>query len=207
MRGGKEDAGFIFITALLFFYASITHVSAFVLPKYDFSYVSDVDVTAFADYMADSNNDGLNDSLRISIELNSSKGGYFIAFSIEDGSNLLINEMTQNPGSSFANVSFESYLLHSTKFNYSVKIYEGSSLKFRKDSIETKEYNEYERGIFLEDVVDYIDGNSIAVNFSVNSTIDIQSDIFVLMKYAGGEIFSYGGVNIKKGKNAIKVKF
>jgi len=73
MRGGKEDAGFIFMTALLFFYVSITNVSAFVLPKYDFSYVSDVNVTAFADYMVDSNNDGLNDSLRISIELNSSK--------------------------------------------------------------------------------------------------------------------------------------
>ena len=207
MRVKKEDAWFILIAIPLFFYASTSDASAFVLPKYDFSYVSDVNVTAFADYMVDSNNDGLNDSLRISVELNSSKDGYFIAFSIEDGSNLLTKGMAKNLGSSFANISFDSYLLHSTKFNYSVKIYEGNILKFRKDSIETKEYDNYERGIFLEDVFDYKDGNSIAVNFIVNSTIDIQSDVFVIMKYSGGEIFSYGDADIKKGDNIIKVKF
>jgi len=157
------------------------------LSRYSFSTSTlQMNVTGFNDFMADSDNNGINDTLILEIATSNSNGNFIFAANLNDRYGILTNETnrTLSAGTNKVNLTFSTVLFSQNQFNYSIKAYNSShSLKYRKDSILTKEYQNYEKGFSILDIKDSKIGNSLRINITLNSTINGTFSTAIFLSY------------------------
>ncbi len=161
-----------------------------ILSKYSFSTVTpQINVTGYKDYMADKNNNGINDTLIFELETNNTGGLFIFVISLSDKGSILLNETnkTLNKGMNKLNLSINSAFLSQSefnKFNYSIKIYNSSySLKYSKDRILTQQYSNYEQGFSILNIKDLKANKSLRLNITVNSSIDGTFEAVLFLSY------------------------
>ena len=117
------------------------------ISRYSFSTVTaQMNVTNHTDFMIDKNNNGINDTLVFELETENIAGNYIFAVNLLDKNGIITNEtsLTLPSGTNKINLTFSSALFRQNQFNYSLKIYNSSySLKYRKDSLLTQNYQNY----------------------------------------------------------------
>lgn len=211
------------------------------IAKYIFSAsTSDMDVTSYNDYMADRNGNGINDTLVLELATSSTNGNFIFVANLLDKNGILTNETnkTLSAGANKLNITFDSFLLSQSQFNYSIKIYNSNySLKYRKDDILTKIYQNYEEGFRILEIKDSRIGKTLRINITLNSSASGPFESALYMNYnnsiisaknnfsATGStnylVFDFGNETIKRthysgsfnvssikiGKKAIKTDF
>ena len=127
------------------------------ISKYSFSIITpQINVTNYADFMIDEDNNGINDTLVLELTTNNVEGSFIFAVNLFDNS-ILTSETnkTLNSGITKLNITFDSIFFTQNQFNYSIKIYNSSySLKYRKDNIPTQNYYTYEEGFKISNIGD-----------------------------------------------------
>lgn len=188
------------------------------IARYSFSAATpQMNVTGYADFMVDKNNNGINDTLVIELATNNLNGNFIFIIDLFDKNGILANETnkTLNAGVNKLNITFSSILLNQNQFNYSIKIYNSSyNLKYRKDNIPTQSYLNFEDGFKLFSLKDSKVGNALIINATLNSSINGIFEAILFLAYnnsvisvkenksisdsAQDLIFNFGGETIKR---------
>jgi len=169
-----------------------------------------INVTNKNDFMADKNNNSVNDTLIIELTTNGNAGNYFFVLDLHDNGNIIINETNKTlRNSDKINITFSTEFLASNKFNYSIKIYGNDfSLKYRKDNIETNTYNNYEKGVSIINMTDSsINNLSILINLTLNITSNATYEIISYLKFNETAIFSKTNKSMNEGINYAEIYF
>lgn len=155
--------------------------------RYAFSaQTQQMNVTNYADFMVDKNNNGANDTLIFELTINNTGGTFIFVLNLFDKNGILINETnkTLNTGINKLNISFGSALLSQPQFNYSIKIYNSSyNLKYRKDNILTQNYPSYEEGFRVLDIKDSMASKTLKINITINSPINGLFETALFLAY------------------------
>ena len=177
--------------------------------RYLFSFSSDeISILNYTDYMADMDSNGINDTLVIELTANAN-GNFIFVVNVLDKNGILFNETNATfSGTKKLNATFSSFLLSQGRFNYSIKAYNSTnSLKYRKDNILTNAYANYEEGFSLLGVIDYKTGNRLAVNATVNSSLNGTFQPILFMRYNSSAIYSKQSLQIINGENNLAFEF
>ncbi len=163
------------------------------IARYSFSATSpQMNVTEFNDFMIDKNNNGVNDTLIIELMTKNSNGNFIFVVNLVDKNGILTNETNAalNSGMNKLNITLSSIFLTQNQFNYSIKIYNSSfSLKYRKDSILTQNYSNYEKGFEILSIKDSKADKTLKVNITINSSINDASETTLFLSYNNSIIF------------------
>ena len=180
------------------------------ISRYSFSAsTSQMNITAYSDYMIDRNNNGINDTLIIELTTSSTNGNFIFAAALFDKVGILTSELNKTLGSGInkLNLTFDSGLLSQQQFNYSIKSYNSSySLKYRKDGIPTQTYKLYEEGIKILSIKDFTDGK-LNVNLTLNSTVNGTFNVTILLSYNNSVIFARENFSITSSVQALALGF
>ena len=151
-----------------------------------------MNVTGYADYMIDKDGNGINDTLVLELSTNNAAGNFIFVANLLDKNGILTNETnrTLNSGINKLNITFNSILLAQNQFNYSIKIYNSSySLKYRKDNMPTQNYQNYEEGFKVPGIKDSKEGSSLAINVTINSSINGTFETSLFLSYNSSTIY------------------
>ena len=207
------------ILYLILLLLSITLVSAAnitiqgLIDSYDYSYSDGtLNATNQSDYMADRNNNGINDTLIINITTNAATtGAYKFIVEIMDKNEIIINETNKSITASdaSANVNFPSSLLSTTNFNYSIRINDNNdNLIFRKTNVESKIYLNYETGLNITRITDEsVNNNFIRINLTINSPQAITTNITVALAYNSSIISKTEEKALSNGMQVVSINF
>ena len=170
-----------------------------------------INVTNQKDFMIGKNSNGIDDTLIIELTTNGNAGNYFFIIDLYDNNNIITNETSKTLSNSLnkINVSFNAELLSGNKFNYSIKIYDDNfNLKYRKDSIETNVYLNYEKGIYIINISDKPIGDlSMLINLTLNITTNAAYEIFSYLKFNETIIFSKLNKTLSRGIQNAEIYF
>src|SRR3989338_5266982 len=173
------------------------------ISRYVFSApATQVNVISYTDYMADKDNNGINDTLVLELATSNAAGNFIFVANLFDKSGVLTNETskTLDAGTNKINVTFSSIFLTQHQFNYSIKIYNSSYiLKHRKDGILTQNYSTYEEGFEILDIKNSKADNSLTINITIN----LDNETIKRTHYSGNFNIS----SIKIGKKTIKTNY
>jgi hypothetical protein len=154
--------------------------------NYDF-YNGTINVTSENDHMIDKNSNNKNDTLIVNITTDAATGTYRFIVEIIDENGILTNntEKTLAASDSSANINFPSELLSQTKFNYSIRINDNdNNLVFRKSSIDSQNYKNYETGTNITKITDEnINADFIRINLTIDSSKAENANITVTLAY------------------------
>ena len=157
------------------------------ISRYNFSTSTpQINVTGYSDFMIDEDDDGVDDTLVFELTTNNAHGNFVFVISLFDKDGILTNEKnaTLNAGINKLNVTFDSIFLTQNQFNYSIKIYNSShSLKYRKDSIQTQTYENYEDGFRILEIKDLKDGKALKISITLNSSINGTFAVTLFLAY------------------------
>ena len=160
--------------------------------------------------MADSNGNGINDTLVIELETINPAGTFVFVINLLDKNGILTNETnkTLNAGVNKVNITFSSLLLSQEQFNYSIKVYNSSRRqKFRKDNIPTQIYSNYEEGFRVLDVKDSKIDQKLRLNITVNSPKNETHITTIFLNYINQSIFSKSSKTFRSGTNYLIFDF
>lgn len=178
------------------------------ISRYKFSTsTAQMNVTLFSDYMVDKNNNEINDTLVIELGTSNANGNFIFSVNLFDKNGVLTSEVnkTLSSGANKINFTFDSGLLSQQQFNYSIKVYNSSySLKYRKDSIPTKNYLRYEEGIKISDVKDFAD-EKLKVNLTLNSTVNGTFNVTIFLSYNNSLIFARENFSIASSLQTLEI--
>ncbi len=178
------------------------------ISRYKFDTSDKIKVISFNDFMLDKDNDNINDTLFLELTLNNSNGNYTFVANLIDNEIIITNETSKNLNSNKINLTFDTSLLSSNKFNYSIKIYNSSyNLKFRIDNIETKIYKNYYQGFQILSISDKKIYNSLSFNLSLNSIINTEAELSIFLLYNNSIIFSKQNRTLINGTQTISINF
>ena len=174
---------------------------------YNFDTASGVNVTFFNDFMIDSDRNSLNDTLVVEIGMNSSSPDYIAVLELNN-QGIPITNISNISGNKIFNLSISTWFLSQERFNYSIMIYDsGYNLKFKKQSIETNRYSEYETAFRILNITDKKSGNSLALNITINATKDGIYNISAFLEYPSSIITSQETVNLSGGIQSVVIFF
>lgn len=164
--------------------------------RYSFSAATEqMNVTSHNDFMIDKNGNGINDTLVFELATNNTAGTFVFAVNLFDKNGILTNETnrTLNSGINKINLTFSSILLSQSQFNYSIKIYNASRRqKYRKDSILTQNYSNYEEGFRVLGINDSRISKTLSINLTINSPENKAHVTTLFLRYGNSTIFSKG---------------
>lgn len=183
------------------------------IDSYNFGYNDGtLNINLFNDYMIDSNSNGQNDTLIINLTVNSTYTAFFEAyFDLVEESGTLSNKINQSisSGISNVNISFDTRLLNKNKYNYSVRIYNTTSiLVFSKYNIETNTYSGFENGTNMNRITDEsINSNFIRVNLTLNATQNQDANITIYLSFNQTSISATKQTTLVSGLQTVSVDF
>ena len=181
------------------------------IARYSFSTASmQMNVTSFADYMVDKNNNGINDTLVFELTTSNAAGNFIFVINLFDKNDILVNEAnkTLNAGINKINITFDSFLLSQNQFNYSIKIYNlNYSLRHRKDNILTQVYQNYGEGFEILSVKDSKVDQTLKINITLNSSINGTFETILYLRYNNSLILSKGNKSIDNSINDLIFNF
>ena len=157
------------------------------ISRYSFSTSSqEINVTNQIDFMVDKNNNGINDTLVFELTAKNSAGTFIFVANLFDKNGVITDEanFTLSAGTNKLNITLDANLLNQNQFNYSIKVYNSSySLKYRKDSILTQNYQNYESGFEILNIQDSRIDNALIINATINSTINSSFETILFLSY------------------------
>ena len=170
------------------------------LSRYSFSTItSQMNVTNIYDFMADKNNNGINDTLVFELTTSNTAGNFVFVISLFDKNGVLANETnkTISSGANKLNITFDSILLSQSQFNYSIKIYNSTyGLKYRKDKMLTQTYQNYEEGFRILDIKDLNADKTLRINATINSSINGTFETILFLSYNNSIISAKKNISI-----------
>lgn len=203
------------VVALLILFLLVPSVASIsikeLISKYLFSSSTpQMNVTGYADFMVDSNDNGINDTLVFELTTSNAAGNFIFVINLFDKNSVLANEtsITLLSGINKLNITFGSALLSQGQFNYSIKVYNSThSLKYRKDNITIQYYQSYEQGFSLLGVKDSRDGKTLRINVTVNSSISGIHEAALFLSYNNSIIFLKENKSIEASVNHLLFDF
>ncbi len=181
---------------ILIFLIPLAHTISIkdLVKKYSFeATTTDFNLTNYADYMIDTDNNGINDTLVFELAADSVGGNFIFVIDLFDGSGVLTGEAKKEmvSGTGRLNITFSSFLLSQSQFNYSIKAYNSTySLKYRKDNILTQNYPNYEEGFKVLEVKDSREGKALRINITLDSSVEGAFETALFLSYNNTAIFS-----------------
>ena len=187
----KGVAALIFLLAVPLAYSiSISDL----ISRFSFSSTTvQMNVTNYTDFMVDRNGNGVNDILVFELTTNNIDGTFIFVINLFDKDGTLTNETnkTLSSGINKLNITFSSILLTQSQFNYSIKVYNSSRrLKYRKDSILTQNYPNYEEGFRILSLNDSRINRTLQLNATINSPENKSHVTTLFLAYNNLTIFS-----------------
>ena len=178
--------------------------------NYNF-YNGTINVISQSDYMIDKNSNGKDDTLTISIATDASPGTYKFIVEIVDKNGILINNTQKTISASdfSATINFPSELLSKSKFNYSIRINDNdNNLVFRKSSIESQAYSNYETGANITKITgENANNDFIRINLTVYSPAAKNESITVTLAYNSSKISKTEEKALNSGIQTISIDF
>lgn len=188
-----EKYGAVFLILLLSIPLASSISIRDLIARYSFSAAAiQMNVTNSADFMVDRNNNGVNDTLVFELTANNAAGPFIFAVDLYDRSGVLSNSVsrTLSAGTSKLNITFDSFLLEQAQFNYSIKVYSSNySLRYRKDNIQTKKYQNYEEGFRILGIKDSRIGKMLAINVTLNSSVNGTFETMLFLSYNNSIVY------------------
>lgn len=207
-----KKRGLLFILFFLLLAPSVFSITLWDLINFfNFNFFTTaINVTSQNDFMIDKDGNNINDTLYIELTTDGSSGTYLVVVDLYD-ENVIKNETkkTLSPGTNKFNITFSTEFFTKSKFNYTIKIYEENySLKYSRENIETKFYNNYETAINIINISDSsINNNYIQLNLTINFTKNNTYEVTAYLKYNDSIIFSKINKTINSGLNNILINF
>ena len=181
------------------------------LARYNFFAVTaQMNVTSYADFMIDGNNNGINDTLVFELATNNAAGSFIFVISLFDKNGIITNRttLTLSSGGNKLNITLSSTLLTQNQFNYSIKIYNLThSLKYRKDNIPTQNYSRYEEGFRVLNIQDSKSDKTLKINVTINSPINGTHVTTLFLSYNSSTIISKDDKTIANSINHLLFNF
>ncbi len=181
------------------------------ISKYVFSTsTSQMNVTNYADFMFDKDNNGQNDTLAFELSTINARGNFLFVVNLVDKNGVLTNEtnVTLSSGVNKINLTFDSILLSQNQFNYSIKIYNSSrNLKYRRDNIPTQPYSNYKEGLGLLGIRDLKIGEKLQINATINSSVNGTFESALFLKYNNSIISAKNNFSIINSVNYLAFDF
>lgn len=157
------------------------------ISRYSFSASApEMNITSQNDFMVDSNDNGLDDTLVFELTTSNIAGNYIFVINLLDKNGIITNETTATlpTGTNKINLTFSSILLNQNEFNYSIKVYNSNySLKYRKDNLLTQNYLTYETGFEILNINDFKNDKTLTINITLNSTVDGIFETALFLSY------------------------
>ncbi|HIH38481.1 DNRLRE domain-containing protein [Candidatus Woesearchaeota archaeon] len=171
------------------------------IASYNFDFSSGVlDVTSTSQFLTDSDNNGVNDTLTFNITTAAGPSQeYTFLISLFEGTDLVQNYSVMNVSTIYpsAQVSFPTIQLVRAKYNYSLMVYDGNSLVYMDYASETIPFGDVERGNSIDFLSDAPLGDTgiqlnVTFNVSVNQTENITA--FLSLGNYSTEVISSGNL-------------
>jgi len=175
--------------------------------SYDYSYYDGtINVTEFADSMADINIDGINDTLQFTITTDAlTQGDYTTIVSLTDNG-LIANSINKSitSGSPSAIVNMTTAQLTQTQWNYTVELLKSDgSLVYRSSLKTTSAYGVYDKGTTLTSVSDSLQGQ-LMLTITLNNSINFTANVTPIFEYNNKTISETKELNLKTGPQTIQ---
>ena len=187
----KKQIHYLFVLLILISTASAITLDE-LINSYDHNYNAGIiNITSFTDQMIDSDSNGINDTLVITLTLNTSSGNYYFVTGLDD-IKIVTKEINKTLTSNLVNITFNTSLLSQSRFNYSIKVYDqDTDLIYEKHRTETNTYPIYEEGISITSISDQNVGNDlIRFTINLNVTENQTANITLYLNYSNATISS-----------------
>ncbi|HLD42353.1 MAG TPA: CARDB domain-containing protein [Candidatus Nanoarchaeia archaeon] len=208
---------FKWIPTLFLVIISLTSVSALTIDELidqtNFDYFrGDINATSFSDSMFDSNSNGQNDILNITLNFNMTvSNNYNVFVDLGESYGVITNNDSKSLGlgTGSMSITFDSKLFNQDQHNYTVRIYDNNSLLvYRKDNVETSSYSNYERGVNITAITDEnINNDFIRINLTLNVTESQTTNVTVFLQYNHSYISASEQETLTAGFQTVSIDF
>lgn len=167
-------------------------------------------VSNYTDAMSDTDSNGVNDTLSLSITFNSTPGNYSIFTDLHVNGSMLTasaNRTAGNPNTLVLNYSTSA--LQGQRFNYTIRAYDANlSLKYREKGILTNSYNNYQLAYTIVNLTDINQGNTtLLIIATLNVTNTFQADATAYLKHNSTTLTARSAPNLSAGLQLLSFAF
>lgn len=169
-----------------------------------------INITNFSDILIDSDSNGVNDTLKLTLTTSGTAGQYLFIGSLEDQYGIVSSTVNETVSASDnVEINFSTSLFSQDQYNYSVRIFNGNNhLVYRKDKTETSLLENYEQGISINSFSDQNIGNDlIRITLNLNVTDNQTSNVTVFLRFNNSIISSTKEATLTTPSQSVDIDF